>query len=67
MTTSFTHLQLCPECVALENNRTWRDQPMNEAIRDYAKQYISTPKLYYADLDAALTAWGEQFNPEDYL
>ena len=62
-----THIQQCPECLSQEGRIFWRDMPMNETLREYARTYISPPIEYYVTLDEALAAIGEDFNLEDYL
>lgn len=61
-----THTQQCPECYPQGELVFWRDLPMNETLREFVRTYISPPCMYYHTLDAALEAWGENFNTEDY-
>jgi hypothetical protein len=43
----------------------WFEQPMNETIRLYAREYVSPVKMYYRDLDEALDIWGENYEPNN--
>jgi hypothetical protein len=57
----------CPECYASQADVVlWRDLPINEAIREYARTYISPPAQYNFTLERELQHWGEDFNKEDY-
>ena len=65
--TSSIHTQQCPECSPEGELVFWRDLPMNETIREYVRNYVSPPANYYATIEEALGAWGQDFNPEDCL
>lgn len=57
----------CTECYPSQADVVlWRDQPMNEELREYARSYISPPVVYFHTLDEALEHIGENFNKEDY-
>ena len=64
-TSSSEPSSVCSEC-SPNPPVLWREQPMNEEIRAYARSYISPPKEYSPSLRAALAYWGNDFNPEDY-
>lgn len=40
---------------------------MNETIKEYVDSYIPPVKMYYMSLRDAQAAWGEDFDPEDYI
>lgn len=61
-----TTLSPCRECYETQIV-LWRDQEMNEEIREYARTYIGPPKLFYLTLEDAADAWGEKITPEDLL
>jgi len=54
----------CPICGNVEPE-PWFEKPMNEAIREYARTYVSPPKKFYPSLTSALDAWGITITPED--
>ena len=56
----------CPECYPGEHT-LWREQEMNEELREYASTYISPVKQYYLSLDDAMAIWGTTIQPEDLL
>ncbi|ATW58281.1 hypothetical protein CNR37_00074 [Pseudomonas phage ventosus] len=64
-TSSSVQPSVCSICL-VEEPPPWREQPMNEELREYARSYISPPKLYYPSMRAALDVWGQDFNKEDY-
>lgn len=47
----------CDICGMIEST-PWFEQPMNETIREYARQYVSPPKMFYPNMEEALRAWG---------
>lgn len=55
----------CPECNDMTDWKSWRCHEVNETILDFRDQYISPVKIYYKDIQSALSAWGEEINPED--
>lgn len=63
--TSSTHMQQCPECFSINGLVFWRELPMNEAIREYARTHIPPAKQYYVSLDTAMGVWGTTIKPED--
>lgn len=36
----------------------WFEQDMNDQIKQYAREYIPPPKMYYPNMEEALRAWG---------
>lgn len=55
----------CPECYPQDHLVNWRELPMNETIREYARCYVGPPLIYHATLSEALAAWGQDICPED--
>lgn len=49
-------LKVCNICGA-EEPLPWFEQPMNEAIRAYARAYIGPPKKFNTSLWAELVDW----------
>lgn len=43
----------------------WFEQPMNDMIREYARNYVLPVKQYHKDLGHALDVWGENFKIEE--
>lgn len=55
----------CPECYASQADIVfWRDLPVNPTIKAYRDAYISPAKQYYPSLDAAMVAWGINFEAD---
>jgi hypothetical protein len=50
----------CDVCGMIEP-LPWFEQPMNETIRGYAREYVNPVKMFYKDLDEALDIWGENY------
>ena len=61
---NFSSTNKCPECYGNEL-RYWKDEPINPELVAYRDSYISPVKIYYADLNEALKAWGEEITPEE--
>jgi hypothetical protein len=49
--------KVCDICGAIEPT-VWSELPMNEEIREYARNYCLPPITYYYTLDEALDACG---------
>lgn len=49
----------CPKC-KLPEPPLWFEQPMNETIREYARNYIAPVKIFYKDFDEAAKVWGTE-------
>lgn len=59
-----TNVKQCEICGEVEPPLWW-EQPLNETIREYARNYVLPVNVYYKDLDEALDIWGENFNIEE--
>lgn len=56
----------CRECYQ-EQVVLWRNQEMNETLKEYVDTYISPVKIFHLTLEDALDAWGQDFKPEDHI
>ena len=48
---------VCDVCGMVEPP-VWSEQPMNESIRAYARQYCTPPIIYHETFQDALDEWG---------
>lgn len=55
----------CRECYETQVV-LWRNQEMNETLKEYVDTYISPVKMYHLTLEDALDAWGQDFNAEEF-
>lgn len=49
--------KVCGVCGMVEPP-VWSEQPMNESIRAYARQYCTPPIIYHETFQDALDEWG---------
>lgn len=56
----------CRECYETQVV-IWRNQEMNETLKEYVDTYIPPVKMYYMSLRDAQAAWGEDFDQEEFI
>lgn len=61
-----TTLSPCRECYETQIV-LWRDQEMNETLKEYCSTYISPVKMFHLTLDDAMDVWGQKIRPEDLI
>ena len=54
-------------CCYQEQVVLWRNQEMNETLKDYVDTYISPVKMYYLSMDDQMEVWGTRILPEDLI
>lgn len=57
---------VCSECYP-NQPPCWSEEPMNEAIRAYARSYVLPPVEYFFTLDEAMANMGIEITDEDRL